>query len=287
MIGGHAQVNVGLSGAFSFFIVRESAIQFSRQTSNFQGRTLNARIEGAMTDVQHSRLLEILNQALSDYGSNLLFKFRKHTTKKLLITFNKRSFPNSHSDSKSNKGKVNDCRILWDFHPRGRILSVYTKEYGLFLENCGIEFCSREMCGRVEYPGAVGNLTERKLQHQGWDCRNRASGCALVTALLDLEIVGNGSTDAFVPEVITAINSKKFRSAISNGMNSYVKEKMNYWKTLQPNLTEEELRNSQVSQNEYLMGEWCRIFEGAQPPNGQTIDLYSDVSTNDYLQSLK
>lgn len=193
--------------------------------------------------------------------------YRAHTTKKLLITFPGRSFPNSHSDA--GQVAVDNCRVLWDFHPRGRILSVSNKTYGLFLENCGVEFCSQTMCGNIPYGGG------QKFLHQGWDCRERRAGCAMVTALLDLK--ADGPIPA-VENTIAAMNSEAFGNALIKRMESFVRNEMRTLKNYPNNL-----QQSQMEQNKKLMRIWNAKFQ--QPfPNGLDEELYLDTETNNYLR---
>jgi hypothetical protein len=293
-IAAHAQVNSGLSGAFSFFLMREDDVilRWEKQSGiTSTGLTKPARLEGIMGDAVAQVCLAMLNAAMTSIpaGMHFSFQFRENnlrTSQKLMVTLRGLSYPNSHSDGKE-EGPVDECRILWDLHPRGRILSVYTQEYGVFLENCGVEFCSQTMCGRKTMPGNHMNIAASKLQHQGCDdCPARPTGCPMVTALFDLRVVRNdGQPINNLDDVMNAINQTQFKNALKQEMEDYVSARMREWKV--DGLAYDAMQTQLREQNHKVVQRWWRNFYRGQPvPPLHPLDNYLDVATDSYLAQL-
>jgi hypothetical protein len=286
-IAAHAQVNAGLSGAFSFFLLcdRDVISWWKAVTGHtFSGETNAARLEGMMSRNAADQCLDMLNIAMRSIPETqyLTFEFRRNNASNnqiLLFTLPELSRPNSHCDGKE-EGPTNQCRILWDLHPRGRILSVYNQDYGVFLENCGVEFCSQIMCGRQEMRKMPADhkyvKAANKLEHQGWDdCRHREKGCPMVTALLDLKIVGPDPTNDLVGSVMTAINSDTFQNVLKQEMERYVIIRM---EILRVGCTFEEVQEMQRKQNYEIVKRWWESFYPAE-----VVPCYTDCDKNYFL----
>lgn len=130
------------------------------------GQKRPARHERTGIDDIKIKYLVILNETLGA-ATEKKFSFDLLRSKQLLlVSFPNMRFPNSHVDESTNDTNQY-YRILWDFHLRGRILSVVGSIYGVFLENCRVEICSRKICDINPMQNNV------KVTHQGWDCNGK------------------------------------------------------------------------------------------------------------------
>lgn len=148
-IGAHAEINKELSSAFAFLLLAcgdKKAYQMDISTdktwSIISGNSVGSRARPARMEIKmkvDGDVAKVLHKAFES------IKFKEtNRSAVLMISFNGQAFPNSHKDDGPNKKHF---RVLWDFHSRGRILSVPHKNIGVFLENCGLELCSLKMCG--------------------------------------------------------------------------------------------------------------------------------------------
>jgi hypothetical protein len=192
-IGTHAQLDFGMSGLCSFFILQDLLFDHdpSKQLLRIkeqEGRRVTsdttnmARLEYTLTDERiRETMLRSIEDVLEDFGITIVYD----SFLKLMVSFHDKCFPGSHSDAGKNV-EPNQFRMLWDFHPRGRIISFPDDPYGLFLENCGVHICSKVMCGNLGY--TTRTVLGDKLMHQGWDNRTDRGDCALLTAIIDFTV---------------------------------------------------------------------------------------------------
>lgn len=273
-IGAHSLVDIGLSGAFAFFLLRKTTGKPPTGKTSTVGL---ARLEYWIASHPdcYETIMDVVNHALGAVGYSCSCT-NKRNFKRFMVSFNGISRPNSHYDQ-SKYIDPNFFRLIWDFHPRGRIISFANKKQGLFLENCGHEFCSQTMCGNV----TLTDRSSQRLLHQGWDCRERVQGCALVTAILDMSLNVNFT------ELIAVLNedegSTLYQQALTNKMKTFVDiELSKMMNDENENLTEATLSSAQQTQNEVFANSWGVAFENEI---GANIDAANAVDqlTNEYL----
>lgn len=286
LLGAHSSVNIELSAAFIFFILYEDW-KNSQNWKNFgwtrQGKKQPIRLEASK--FRSKIMIEVLQRSL-DPSDNPRYKLNVTGKKLLLVTFPGESKTYRHTDN--NEANI---RTLWDFHLRGRVLSSNKPPYhGLYIENCGVEVCSRTMCG-IE-PIKVYGGEDIKVHHQGWDRHHDNNHkYALVTARLDFLIPEFDDDD-----VLNAFGSPEFNTALSANMLDFVNTKMIDF--INAGGAQEDLDDLQIKFNRKMYEEFLKIpesdFSGINRDDflneglqSYLHNLYDQCSDDEYLMMTK
>lgn len=219
-IGAHAQVDVGLSGACCFLFLDELIDGLGWHKVGSSDIRLQSPLRAEHINNCFIKMVpDVLSEML---GKPVEINFSGFAN--VMVSFKDKCYPPSHSDGaavKDKKEKLNMFRFIWDFHPRGRILSLRTQKYGLFLENCGHHICTQVMCGNIPYKKNSKGV-DVCLQHQGWDNRPREATCALVTIIMDINV---SSVSDVTRQLLELCNDDVYKTRIQKELTRISTEK--------------------------------------------------------------
>lgn len=280
-IGAHSQLNIDLSGSFLFFLLKKYSYNWTdASTTPYSSATHPQRMQSStVSGGCFKKLYEIVTTALQfafGVGTNVTVVDRSRGFKNMLISFPGICIPRTHSDGHTGKPIPGICfRMIWDFRPRGRILSINDNN-GIFLENCGHEVCPMKMCGNDPL------VNGERLKHQGWDCAEKnINTVPLATSIFDIYVQG-ADHDA----LLRAFNSVEYQTSVTNQMKKYVLDEMTTLFDNNRDFSLDDLINMQHDQNEALRTKWNGLFEYHQvqgPPIGR---FNVDPRTNHNLTSV-